>query len=91
VTDRPADADADADEAADPGGASGTAGLPDPDDVPDDEIADIERDREQRLDPDNRPEGTEIDNTTRTFDPAAGRFTDDPEHDPGHQPYVGEE
>jgi hypothetical protein len=67
------------------------AGLPDPDDVPPEQIEEIEREREERLDPDNRPEGTEIDNTDRTFDSGAGMFTDDPDYDPDHQPYAGGE
>lgn len=39
-----------------------------------------ERDRQQRLDPHNRPDGTEVDNTDRTFDPEAGTLTDSPDH-----------
>jgi hypothetical protein len=44
--------------------------------------------REERLDPDNRPDNVEIDNTQRTFDPAAGRFTDDPEYSEDDRPYA---
>jgi hypothetical protein len=36
----------------------------------------IEEEREQRLDPDHRPDGVEVDNTDRDFDPEKGMFTD---------------
>ncbi len=39
------------------------------------------REREERLDPDNRPETAEVDNTERTFDPATGEFSDSETHD----------
>ena len=38
--------------------------------------ADVEREREERLDPDNRPEAAEVDNTDREFDEEKGKFTD---------------
>jgi hypothetical protein len=34
---------------------------------PEDEIEDIDAERERRLDPDNRPEGAEVDNTGETL------------------------
>lgn len=37
----------------------------------------IEAERERRLDPDNRPPNSEVDNTGRPFDEATGRFEDD--------------
>lgn len=43
---------------------------------PDDEVAEMEEERERRLDPDNRPDASEVDNTERDFDAEAGRFTD---------------
>ena len=43
---------------------------------PDDEIADIEKERERRLDPENRPENAEVDNTDRTFNAKEGDFED---------------
>jgi hypothetical protein len=43
------------------------------DDVPEDEL---EKEREERLDTENRPENTEVDNTQRTFDPETGLFED---------------
>ena len=67
---------------------SGDAGLPDPDDVPPETIEELEAEREERLDPENRPDNAEIDNTDRTFDSGSGRFTDDPDHDPEDQPYA---
>ena len=36
----------------------------------------IEADRQERLDPDNRPDEVEVDNTDRDFDPEKGLFTD---------------
>jgi len=68
---------------------SGTAGLPDEDDVPEETLEDIQGDRKERLDPDNRPDGAEIDNTPRTFDSGAGMFTDNPDYDPDDRPYAG--
>lgn len=41
-----------------------------------DDEADVEREREERLDPDNRPETAEVDNTDREFDEEKGKFTD---------------
>jgi hypothetical protein len=70
---------------------SGTAGLPTQDDVPPETMEQIEKDRAERLDPENRPEGAEIDNTDRTFDSGAGKFTDDDEYDSSERPFVTEE
>lgn len=36
----------------------------------------VEAEREERLDPDNRPEDAEVDNTGREFDEEKGKFTD---------------
>lgn len=36
----------------------------------------IEEERQERLDPDNRPEDAEVDNTDRDFDAEKGLFTD---------------
>jgi hypothetical protein len=36
----------------------------------------IEAEREERLDPDNRPDNVEVDNTDRDFDAEKGMFTD---------------
>src|SRR6478752_7546621 len=48
-----------------------------PDKEPDDDTKqDMEEERERRLDPDNRPDGAEVDNTDRTFDHERGQFTD---------------
>ena len=41
----------------------------------------MEEERERRLDPDNRPDGVEVDNTDRTFDADHGMFTDNDEYD----------
>jgi hypothetical protein len=37
----------------------------------------LEEERQRRLDPENRPEYTEVDNSQRTFDPISGTFEDD--------------
>ena len=53
-----------------------------PDKEPDDETKqDMEEERERRLDPDNRPDGAEVDNTERTFDHERGQFTDSDDYD----------
>ena len=41
----------------------------------------MEAERERRLDPNNRPESAEVDNTDRTFDPERGEFTDSETYD----------
>jgi len=48
----------------------------------------MEEERERRLDPDNRPEGAEVDNTQKDFDVDAGMFTDNDDYDPEHTPYA---
>ncbi len=40
------------------------------------EIKEIEEERQRRTAPENRPEGAEIDNTDRDFDPVEGQFED---------------
>lgn len=40
------------------------------------EVEEIEAEREERLAPDNRPEGAEVDNTRREFDVEKAMFTD---------------
>jgi hypothetical protein len=53
------------------------------------ELQAIEEDREKRLDPDNRPDNAEIDNTDRDFDVVKGQFTDtkdDPDIGPFNDP-----
>ena len=47
-----------------------------PDDVDDDLLEQIEEERKERLDPDNRPDGAEVDNTQRTFIAEEARFED---------------
>jgi len=68
----------------------GTAGLPDADEVSDEKKAQLDKEREERLDDDNRPDGAEVDNTERDFDDAAGMFTDNPDHSEDDKPYVTE-
>ncbi|HEX2895676.1 MAG TPA: hypothetical protein VHO29_16860 [Marmoricola sp.] len=59
----------------------------DPQAEPDDRTKqELEEERRQRLDPDNRPDGAEVDNTDRTFDTARGQFTDAEEYDASEPP-----
>src|SRR3954462_11695106 len=59
----------------------------DPDKEPDDQTKrEIEEERERRLDPDNRPDAAEGDNTDRTFDTARGKFTDAEDYDESEPP-----
>ncbi|MCW2817597.1 MAG: hypothetical protein JWR42_384, partial [Marmoricola sp.] len=52
----------------------------------------MEEDREQRLDPENRPENAEIDNTDRDFDVKRGMFTDNDAYDDSEpETYPGED
>jgi hypothetical protein len=49
---------------------------------PDDEVKEqMAEERERRLDPENRPDNAEIDNTQRDFDHEQGMFTDREEYD----------
>ncbi len=48
-----------------------------------DTVKEIEEERDKRLDPDNRPENAEVDNTPRTFDVEHGKFTDSDDYDEG--------
>ena len=59
---------------------------------PEDEAA-IEEERQRRLDPDNRPDGVEVDNTDRDFDAEKGMFTDAEGYDEAEAkfPPVGEQ
>lgn len=59
----------------------------DPYQEPDDETKrEIEEERARRLDPENRPEGAEVDNTDRTFDHDRGKFTDAEDYDESEPP-----
>jgi hypothetical protein len=51
-----------------------------PEEVSDQDQEQIEKERQERLDPDNRPENAEVDNSDRDFDPVKGEFAD-AEHD----------
>ena len=67
---------------------SGTAGLPTQDDVPPETMQAIEDERSERLDPENRPDGAEVDNTEREFDSEAGRFTDSEGYTEADKPFA---
>ncbi len=70
---------------------AGTAGLPPEDAVPAETVAEIERERSERLDPARRPDQAEVDNTGRTFDSAVGKFTDSEGYDPSDRRFTTEE
>ena len=72
-------------DTADSGGGM-TGALPDADDISQEELDEIEAERKERTSPDNRPEGAEVDNTDREFDPVQGQFTDS-EPDPDLGPF----
>jgi hypothetical protein len=58
----------------------------DPKSEPDEDTKkEIEKEREERLDPDNRPDDAEVDNSQRTFDVDRGQFTDSDDYD-GDEP-----
>ena len=56
-------------------------GLPPLEEIPREEIDEIEAERKRRLDPDNRPDMAEVDNTQREFDLERGEFVDSPDED----------
>ena len=70
----------------------GEAGSSDPSqrfremEVPEERVEEIEQTRENRLDPDHRPENAEVDNTDRSFDSERGHFTDSQEYDESEPP-----
>ena len=72
-----------ADDANDEQGGTGEKEQPDQEQVL--------KEREERLDPDNRPDNVEVDNTDRTFDPETGFFEDRDEHDSAPKQFVDEE
>jgi hypothetical protein len=53
----------------------------------------IEQERQERLDPQNRPDEAEVDNTDREFDEEKGRFTDSEGYDDAEKrfPPMGEQ
>ena len=61
------------------------------DEVSAEEKDEIEQTRQERLDPDSRPEGAQVDNTDRDFDPETGLFTDNPEHDEAEPQYSADD
>ena len=68
-----------------------SAGLPDADEVSDQTKEELEQERQERLNPDNRPDSVEVDNTDREFDPEAGHFTDHPEYAEADRPFSAED
>jgi hypothetical protein len=80
--------DSDTDTTDSDSGGGGTSGMGlDPDSEPDEETKEaIEKERQERLDPENRPENAEVDNTPRDFDVTRGQFTDSEEYDESEPP-----
>ena len=76
--------DSDSDSESDRDGADGSessgrgksSGLPDPEEISQEELDEIEAERERRLAPENRPETAVVDNTQREFDLERGEFVD---------------
>lgn len=58
-------------------------------DLSDEEIRQIEAEREARLS--KRPDNVEVDNTDRDFDPTKGMFTDSPGYDEAPAPFPAPE
>ena len=86
------DTAADKDTDTSSSGGSMTGALPDADDMSQEELDEIEAERKERTSSDNRPEGAEVDNTDREFDPVQGQFTDsEPDPSVGPFPAPGEE
>jgi hypothetical protein len=58
-----------------------------PDKEPDEQTKqEMAEERERRLDPDNRPDNAEVNNSDRTFDHERGQFTDSEEYDDSEPP-----
>jgi hypothetical protein len=63
----------------------------DPHEQPDERAREeMEQERQRRLDPENRPDAAEVDNTGRTFDHERGRFTDSEDYDDREPPRYGD-
>jgi hypothetical protein len=56
-----------------------------------DDPEEIEAEREERLDPENRPENAEVDNTQRDFDAEKGTFTDRDDYDEVEPKFVADD
>jgi hypothetical protein len=54
-------------------------------------VEEILADREERLDPDNRPENSEVSNAGREFDSEKGMFTDAPGYDQAEKQFEDDE
>lgn len=71
--------DSDSDSDGDTGGARAKPGE---DNLSDEEKDQLEKERQERLDPENRPVNAEVDNTGREFDAEKEEFT----YKPGEEP-----
>ncbi|MEZ0577951.1 hypothetical protein [Nocardioides sp. MH1] len=54
-------------------------------------VEQILKERDERLDPDNRPENTEVSNAGREFNVAKGMFTDEPGFDEAEEQFTAED
>ena len=54
-------------------------------------VEEILKDREERLDPENRPDNTEVSNAGREFNIAKGMFTDEPGFDEAEEQFTAED
>jgi hypothetical protein len=82
-----------ADDTAGDGGSGddegpGQGGTRQPGADPEDK-EEIEEEREQRLDPENRPDNVEVDNTDREFDAKKGMFTDADGYEEAEEKFPG--
>jgi hypothetical protein len=76
------------DQSADTGDSNPDVTTTDQDDgLSDEEREQLEKEREERLDPDNRPVNAVVDNTGREFDPEKEEFT----YAAGEEPDANEE
>ncbi len=84
----------DDDPNSDPPPVAGEGGEHAADGAPEEaDEAEIEEARQERLDPVNRPDHVEVDNTDRDFDPEKGMFTDTEGYDEAEEkfPAIGEQ
>lgn len=54
-------------------------------------VEEILKDREERLNPDNRPENTEVSNAGREFNIEKGMFTDEPGFEDADEQFTAED
>ena len=70
------------DQEVKPGSSSGLTTTSEKAEISDEEREKLEKERHERLDPENRPQNAEVDNTGRQFDVERGEFR----YKPGEEP-----